>query len=244
MSSSARLEAARTVATRTVRIAPRPTDAQGRSQRVSALFGARTFSTERMKERVPPDIYARFQATLERGERLERSVADAIAHAVKEWAIEQGCTHFCHWFHPMTGATAEKHDSFLWFDRDGRPIEKFTGSMLIQSEPDASSFPSGGMRSTFEARGYTVEVNRPYQGTIVPLRYLGKDPFVQSIMIEVGRWLYVDEATGKRLSTFETCQESVETAMEAIAEASRDDAVLQEELEAASLEFLVADVNE
>ena len=98
--------------------------------------------------------------------------------------------------------------------------------------------------SAFEARGYTVEVNRPYQGTIVPLRYLGKDPFVQSIMIEVGRWLYVDEATGKRLSTFETCQESVETAMEAIAEASRGDTLLQEKLEAASLEFLVADVNE
>ncbi len=154
--STARHEAARTVATRTVRVAARPTDAQGRPQRVSSLFGARTFSMERMKERVPPEIFARFTATIERGERLERSVADAIAHAVKEWAVEQGCTHFCHWFHPMTGSTAEKHDSFLWFDRDGRPIEKFTGSMLIQSEPDASSFPSGGMRSTFEARGYTA----------------------------------------------------------------------------------------
>jgi glutamine synthetase len=157
MSSAAdRNRAVQTATSRGVRTFDRPVDAHGRAQRISSFFGARTFSAERMKERVPPEIYARMQATLERGERLERPVADAIAHAVKEWAVDQGCTHFCHWFHPMTGATAEKHDSFLWFDRDGKPIEKFTGSMLIQSEPDASSFPSGGMRSTFEARGYTA----------------------------------------------------------------------------------------
>jgi glutamine synthetase len=109
-----------------------------------------------MRDRVPPEVFAKWVETVEHGRKLDRPVADAIAHAVKEWALEQGVSHFCHWFHPMTGSTAEKHDSFLWFDKDGRPIEKFTGSMLLQSEPDASSFPSGGMRSTFEARGYTA----------------------------------------------------------------------------------------
>ena len=157
MSPSAdRLRAVQTATSRNVRSFARPVDGAGRPQRISSFFGSRTFSADRMKERLPPEVVARFVATLDRGAPLERPVADAIAHAVKEWAVEQGCTHVCHWFHPMTGSTAEKHDSFLWFDRDGRPIEKFTGAMLIQSEPDASSFPSGGMRSTFEARGYTA----------------------------------------------------------------------------------------
>ncbi len=156
MSSAARQEAARLATSRSVRAVPRPVDGSGRAQRLPEFFGARTLGMDRLRERLPPEIFARFSATLERGERLERAVADAIAHAAKAWAVENGATHFCHWFHPMTGATAEKHDSFLWFDREGRAIEKFTGSMLIQSEPDASSFPSGGMRSTFEARGYTA----------------------------------------------------------------------------------------
>jgi glutamine synthetase len=156
MSSSSRQEASRIVAARNVRSAPRPTDTNGRALRIPEFFGRRTLNVERLRERLPPEIFTRFSATLERGERLERPVADAIAHAAKAWAVENGATHFCHWFHPMTGSTAEKHDSFLWFDRDGRAIEKFTGAMLIQSEPDASSFPSGGMRSTFEARGYTA----------------------------------------------------------------------------------------
>jgi glutamine synthetase len=123
---------------------------------VSQTFASRVFHPERMRQRLPPEIFARWSETVDAGNRLERPVADAIAHAVKEWALEQGASHFCHWFHPMTGSTAEKHDSFLWFDNNGRPIEKFTGGMLLQSEPDASSFPSGGMRSTFEARGYTA----------------------------------------------------------------------------------------
>ncbi len=140
---------------RGVRTFTRPSDAQGRPARISAYFGSKVFGSDRMRERLPPEIFRRWVAIVEQGARPERSVADAIAHAVKEWAVEQGATHFCHWFHPMTGLTAEKHDSFLAFDGTGRAIEKFTGSMLIQSEPDASSFPSGGMRSTFEARGYT-----------------------------------------------------------------------------------------
>ncbi len=157
MSDSTARRLALTAATsRPGRALPRALDADGRPQRVSQVFGSRVFHVERMKQRLPPEIFARWTETVERGARLERPVADAIAHAVKEWALENGATHFCHWFHPMTGSTAEKHDSFLWFDHAGRPVEKFTGSMLLQSEPDASSFPSGGMRSTFEARGYTA----------------------------------------------------------------------------------------
>lgn len=156
MSHSSRIDAVQLVASRSVRTFSRPVDAQGRPLRVSAMFGSRTFNSDRMRDRVPPEVFARWVETVEHGRKLDRPVADAIAHAVKEWALEQGVTHFCHWFHPMTGSTAEKHDSFLWFDKDGRPIEKFTGAMLLQSEPDASSFPSGGMRSTFEARGYTA----------------------------------------------------------------------------------------
>ncbi len=154
--SSARRVATQTATSRTVRTVARPVDAEGRPARISQYFGSRVFGADKLKQRLPPEIFALWTATVEKGAHLDRPVADAIAHAVKEWALESGATHFCHWFHPMTGATAEKHDSFLWFDSAGRPIEKFTGSMLIQSEPDASSFPSGGMRSTFEARGYTA----------------------------------------------------------------------------------------
>ena len=154
--ANARRLAVQTATSRSLRTLPRAVDAEGRPQRISQLFGSRVFHADRMKQRLPPEIYARWSETVEKGARLDRPVADAIAHAVKEWALESGASHFCHWFHPMTGSTAEKHDSFLWFDGAGRPIEKFTGGMLLQSEPDASSFPSGGMRSTFEARGYTV----------------------------------------------------------------------------------------
>ena len=154
--ASARRAAIQTATSRSIRSLPRQVDAEGRPARVSQTFASRVFNGDRMKQRLPPEIFARWSETVEAGHRLDRPVADAIAHAVKEWALEQGASHFCHWFHPMTGSTAEKHDSFLWFDNNGRPIEKFTGGMLLQSEPDASSFPSGGMRSTFEARGYTA----------------------------------------------------------------------------------------
>jgi glutamine synthetase len=123
---------------------------------VSEIFGEKTFSTRCMQEKLPKPVYEKLQDTIRRGQKLDRSIADVVAHAVKEWALENGTTHFCHWFQPMTGLTAEKHDSFLTFDDHGTPIERFSGSQLIQSEPDASSFPSGGMRTTFEARGYTA----------------------------------------------------------------------------------------
>jgi glutamine synthetase len=133
-----------------------PTDADGRPQKVADIFGCNTFDSKAMKEKLPKPVYRKLQETIKYGSKLDKSIADEVAHAVKEWALEKGATHFCHWFQPQTGLTAEKHDAFLSFDDEGQPIERFSGSQLIQSEPDASSFPSGGMRSTFEARGYTA----------------------------------------------------------------------------------------
>ncbi|MFQ5600090.1 MAG: glutamine synthetase III [Candidatus Krumholzibacteriia bacterium] len=126
------------------------------SQPISAIYGENTFGSRAMQEKLPKTVYEKLQETIRRGQPLDRSIADVVAHAVKEWAIEKQTTHFCHWFQPMTGLTAEKHDSFLTFGEHGVPIESFSGTQLIQSEPDASSFPSGGMRTTFEARGYTA----------------------------------------------------------------------------------------
>ncbi|MEK6578089.1 MAG: DUF3541 domain-containing protein, partial [Bdellovibrionota bacterium] len=109
-----------------------------------------------MKEKLPKDVYIKIVQTIESGKKLDREIANTVANAIKEWALARGVTHFCHWFQPQTGATAEKHDAFLTLDDNNRGMEKFSGSQLIQSEPDASSFPSGGMRTTFEARGYTA----------------------------------------------------------------------------------------
>ena len=125
--------------------------------KISQYFGCNTFSERTMRERLQKDVYKAYRQALKRGEALSPDVAKSVALAMKEWALEQGCTHFTHWFLPMTGATAEKHDAFItWDDEPGTVIERFSGSQLIQGEPDASSFPSGGLRATFEARGYTA----------------------------------------------------------------------------------------
>jgi glutamine synthetase len=120
------------------------------------VFGSNTFDLQAMKQKLPKPIFQSLQETIRRGTKLDPGIANEVAHAVKEWSLEKGATHFCHWFQPQTGLTAEKHDAFLTFDDEGQPMERFSGAQLIQSEPDASSFPSGGMRTTFEARGYTA----------------------------------------------------------------------------------------
>src|SRR5438067_3827381 len=120
------------------------------------LFGANVFTISEQRERLPKDTYKRLKKTLERGEALDVTLADAVALAMKDWALEKGATHFTHWFQPLTGSTAEKHDSFYAPTGDGRAIAEFSGKELIQGEPDASSFPTGGIRATFEARGYTA----------------------------------------------------------------------------------------
>ncbi|MCC6601353.1 MAG: glutamine synthetase III [Crocinitomicaceae bacterium] len=126
------------------------------SSKVSDYFGANVFFTYKMREYLTEGIYDKLLDCIERGVRIDRSVADHVAAAMKEWAMSKGATHYTHWFQPLTGSTAEKHDSFFKPLGDGRAMEKFEGSMLVQQEPDASSFPSGGIRNTFEARGYTL----------------------------------------------------------------------------------------
>ena len=123
---------------------------------VPALFGSMVFNEEKMRQRLSPELYRAWRQCLAQGTSLSRDIADEIATAMKDWAIEKGATHFTHWFQPMTGVTAEKHDSFLVPDSPSRALMQFSGKELIRGEPDASSFPSGGLRATFEARGYTA----------------------------------------------------------------------------------------
>jgi len=122
----------------------------------SDYFGINTFGWRQMRSKLPKDVYAKLLASIRHGKKLDSEIAPTVAQVIKEWAISRGVTHFTHWFQPMTGLTAEKHDAFLSFDDHGQPVETFSGSQLIQSEPDASSFPSGGLRATWEARGYTA----------------------------------------------------------------------------------------
>jgi len=124
--------------------------------KAAELFGTLAFNDKAQQDRLPKPVYRALRATITRGEPLDLSTADAVATALKDWAVEHGATHYTHWFQPMTGITAEKHDSFLSPNADGTALAEFRGKELIKGEPDASSFPSGGMRSTFEARGYTA----------------------------------------------------------------------------------------
>ena len=122
----------------------------------SSYFGINTFGARQMRDKLPKEVYAKLAASVRHGKKLDIDIAPTVAQVIKEWAISRGVTHFTHWFQPQTGLTAEKHDAFLSFDDNRQPMESFTGSQLIQSEPDASSFPSGGLRATWEARGYTA----------------------------------------------------------------------------------------
>jgi glutamine synthetase len=133
-----------------------PQDVIAVGKRVSEYYGENVFSYFKMREYLTDDVYEKLADCIEHGTRIDRQIADHIAAAMKEWSIQKGATHYTHWFQPLTGTTAEKHDSFFKPIGDGRAIEKFDGSMLVQQEPDASSFPSGGIRNTFEARGYTL----------------------------------------------------------------------------------------
>jgi len=126
------------------------------AKKMTDEFGSLTFNDEAQRSRLPKDVYRALRRAVAHGEAIDPGVADTIASALKDWAVEHGATHYTHWFQPMTGITAEKHDSFLSPTSDGRAVAEFGGKELIQGEPDASSFPSGGMRSTFEARGYTA----------------------------------------------------------------------------------------
>lgn len=126
------------------------------SEKVSEFYGEDTFNLPRMKAFLPQEAFQAVMESREKGRRIPRHIADQVAAGMKAWAMSRGATHYTHWFHPLTGATAEKHDAFIFPDQTGGAMEVFNGSALIQQEPDASSFPSGGIRNTFEARGYTA----------------------------------------------------------------------------------------
>ncbi|MCU1404778.1 MAG: glutamine synthetase type, partial [Glaciihabitans sp.] len=125
------------------------------SETPGEIFGENVFNAIVMQKRLPKSVYKSVIATIEHGAMLDPLVADAVASAMKDWAIEKGATHYAHVFYPLTGLTAEKHDSFLEPVGDGTAMAEFAGKTLVQGEPDASSFPNGGLRNTFEARGYT-----------------------------------------------------------------------------------------
>ena len=154
---------------------------------VEELFASKVFTLGKMKERLPKSTYKEVKKVMDQGGELSLATADVVASAMKDWAIENGATHYTHWFQPVTGITAEKHDAFVTHpDEDGRMIMEFSGKELIKGEPDASSFPSGGLRATFEARGYTSPPphlsKRP-----LPVR-----PFVSlqhSVLIKAKHWI-------------------------------------------------------
>ena len=161
-SSSARRSVLKSITTRAPSLTDMPKPAtNGNGSRpgrkpTSEFFGCNTFGARQMREKLPKEAYAKLTAAIRHGKKLDVEIAPTVAQAIKEWAISRGATHFTHWFQPQTGLTAEKHDAFLTFDENKNAIESFSASQLIQSEPDASSFPSGGLRATWEARGYTA----------------------------------------------------------------------------------------
>ncbi len=197
------------------RVAPLPNMAE--------LFGSLVFNDKVQQARLPKPAYRALRATITRGVPLELSTADAVASALKDWAVEHGATHYTHWFQPMTGITAEKHDSFLAPSSDGRAVAEFSGKELVKGEPDASSFPSGGMRSTFEARGYTawdptnppwLHVNGNNVTLVIPTAFVSwtgealdkKTPLLRSIealSTQAVRVLQLFGSTAERVTT--TC---------------------------------------
>jgi glutamine synthetase len=162
--------------------APRKRADHGSTRAVDA-FGRLVFSKRMMQQRLPKEVYKRLRRTVEHAEPLDPAIADTVAAAMKDWAIESGATHYTHWFQPLTGLTAEKHDAFIRPDDSGGAITEFSGEQLIRGEPDASSFPSGGLRTTFEARGYTA-----WDATSPPFLYPGASGYTLCIPTVFVSW--------------------------------------------------------
>ena len=133
-----------------------PVEVKAPTNRASVIFAQNVFTREKMKEYIASNVLEQLFDIMDNEKTLSRDIANSVAIGMKKWAMEQGATHYTHWFQPLTGGTAEKHDAFFSFSADGAPMEEFSGSVLYQQEPDASSFPSGGIRNTFEARGYSA----------------------------------------------------------------------------------------
>jgi glutamine synthetase len=134
----------------------KPCEVPTPQERPSEYFGKNVFNRQKMYKYLSKDVYNKLIDVIDNGTRLDRSIADAVAMGMRKWADENGVTHYTHWFQPLTEGTAEKHDAFIEHDGKGGMIEEFSGKLLVQQEPDASSFPSGGIRNTFEARGYSA----------------------------------------------------------------------------------------
>jgi glutamine synthetase len=165
----------------------------------SELYGSNVFGMTEMQKRLPKQVFRSLKKTIEKGEKLDCSVADTVASAIKSWAIEKGATHYAHVFYPLTGLTAEKHDSFLSPDGNGGAVAEFSGSALIQGEPDASSFPSGGIRATFEARGYTAwDVTSP--------AYILENPNGTTLCIPTAFFSWTGEALDKKTPLLRSMQ--------------------------------------
>ena len=163
------------------------------------IYGSNVFSDQEMKNRLPKEVYKKMHRTIEHGETLDASIADVVAQAMKDWAVERGATHYAHVFYPLTGITAEKHDSFLDPDGKGGTIAQFAGKLLIQGEPDASSFPSGGIRATFEARGYTAwDVTSP--------AYILENPNGCTLCIPTAFCSWTGEALDKKVPLLRSMQ--------------------------------------
>ncbi len=163
------------------------------------IYGSNVFGLTEMQKRLPKQVYRSLKKTIEKGEKLDCSVADTVASAIKAWAIEKGATHYAHVFYPLTGLTAEKHDSFLAPDGNGGAVAEFSGSALIQGEPDASSFPSGGIRATFEARGYTAwDVTSP--------AYILENPNGTTLCIPTAFFSWTGEALDKKTPLLRSMQ--------------------------------------
>ncbi len=141
------------------------------SRKVTAIFGENVFTLKTAREYLSDEAYKSLTSSIKGSKKIDRAVANQISNGLRAWAENKGVTHFTHWFQPLTGTTAEKHDSFFTLKGDGTAIEEFDGAALIQQEPDASSFPSGGLRATFEARGYTAW-----------------DPSSPAFIMEIGQW--------------------------------------------------------
>ncbi|MCA9563609.1 MAG: glutamine synthetase III, partial [Myxococcales bacterium] len=169
------------------------------SQSTAELFGSNVFDFQTMKERLPKAVFKSLQATINDGQALDLSVADVVASAMKDWALEKGATHYAHVFFPLTGLTAEKHDSFYGPDGQGGTIAEFSGKTLIQGEPDASSFPNGGLRATFEARGYTAwDVTSP--------AYILENPNGATLCIPTAFVSWTGEALDKKTPVLRSMQ--------------------------------------
>ena len=166
---------------------------------VPEIYGINVFNDAMMREHLPKKVYEELKSTIEQGALLNSEIADIIANAMKDWAIERGATHYTHWFQPMTGITAEKHDSFLAPPANGRAIMEFSGKELIKGESDASSFPSGGLRATFEARGYTAwDCTSP--------AFLREDAGGITLYIPTAFYSYTGESLDKKTPLLRSCE--------------------------------------